>query len=139
VSIAGARARTLAQRLGARVWQRNVFINRYVFPDGVLVPVAQVVAAAERAGFELRDLESLREHYAMTLRHWLRRLERAEEEAVRLVGELTYRVWRLYMAGSAYGFRSGRVGVVHALLAKPDAAGSAGLPPTRADLYRHLT
>ncbi|MDQ3951144.1 MAG: cyclopropane-fatty-acyl-phospholipid synthase family protein [Gemmatimonadota bacterium] len=135
VSIAGARARSLGQRLAARLWRRNVFINRYVFPDAVLVPVAPVIDAAERAGFETRDLESLREHYAMTLRHWVRRLERHEREAIRLVGEVTYRAWRLYMAGSAYGFRSGRIGVLQTLFAKPDARGSTGLPLTRADLY----
>jgi cyclopropane-fatty-acyl-phospholipid synthase len=134
VTIAGARARTFAQRVAARLWRRNVFINRYVFPDGVLVPAAPLIAAAEREGFELRDVESLREHYALTLRHWVRRLEAQEREAVRLVGEFTYRVWRLYMAGSAHGFRSGRMGVIQTLLAKPDA-GSAGLPLTRADLY----
>jgi cyclopropane-fatty-acyl-phospholipid synthase len=135
VSLAEARARSLSQRLAARVWRRNVFINRYVFPDGILVPAAPVIAAAERAGFETRDLESLREHYATTLRHWVTRLERHEREAVRLVGEVAYRVWRLYMAGSAYGFRSGRIGVLQTLFAKPDERGSTGLPATRADLY----
>jgi cyclopropane-fatty-acyl-phospholipid synthase len=135
VSIAGARARGLGQRLAARVWRRNVFINRYVFPDGILVPAASVIGAAEGAGFEARDAESLREHYAMTLRHWVGRLERHEREAIGLVGDLGYRVWRLYMAGSAYGFRSGRIGVLQTLFAKPDQRGSAGLPLTRADLY----
>jgi cyclopropane-fatty-acyl-phospholipid synthase len=139
VTIAGARARTLAQRLAARMWRRNVFINRYVFPDGVLVPAAPLIAAAEREGFELRDVESLREHYALTLRHWVRRLEAREREAVRLVGEFTYRVWRLYMAGSAHGFRTGRMGVIQTLLAKPDGGGSAGLPLTRADLYEQAS
>jgi cyclopropane-fatty-acyl-phospholipid synthase len=135
VSLAGARARGLAQRLAARLWRRNVFINRYVFPDGILIPAAPVIEAAEQVGFETRDVESLREHYAMTLRHWVRRLECHEREAVRLVGEFTYRVWRLYMAGSAYGFRTGRMGVLQTLFAKPDAGGSTGLPLTRADLY----
>jgi cyclopropane-fatty-acyl-phospholipid synthase len=136
VSIAAARPRTLAQRVGARLWRRNVFINRYVFPDGALVPAAPVIAAAEAAGFETRDVESLREHYAKTLRHWTARLERSEREAKRLVGEVTYRVWRLYMAGSAYGFASGRLAILQALLAKPDARGRVPLPRTRADLYR---
>jgi cyclopropane-fatty-acyl-phospholipid synthase len=135
VSIAGARARSLGQKLAARIWRRNVFINRYVFPDGILEPAGPVIEAAERVGFETRDLESLREHYAMTLRHWVSRLECHERDAVRLVGELAYRVWRLYMAGSAYGFRSGRIGVLQALFAKPDQRGFTGLPPTRADLY----
>jgi cyclopropane-fatty-acyl-phospholipid synthase len=135
VSIAGARARSLGQRLAARVWRRNVFINRYVFPDGILVPAAPMIEAAERAGFETRDLESLREHYALTVRHWVGRLECHEREAVRIVGDLAYRAWRLYMAGSAYAFQSGRIGVLQTLFAKPDRQGTAGLPATRAELY----
>jgi cyclopropane-fatty-acyl-phospholipid synthase len=135
VAIAGARARSVGHRMASRFWRRNVFINRYVFPDGILVPAAPVIDAAERVGFETRDLESLREHYAMTLRHWVKRLESREEEAVRIVGDPAYRIWRLYMAGSAHGFQSGRIGVCQTLFAKPDRRGSAGLPATRADLY----
>jgi cyclopropane-fatty-acyl-phospholipid synthase len=135
VSIAGARARSVRQRLAARIWRRNVFMNRYVFPDGVLVPAAPMIGAAERVGFETRDLESLREHYALTLRHWVGRLECHEREAVRIVGDLAYRAWRLYMAGSAYAFQSGRIGVLQTLFAKPDRQGTAGLPATRAELY----
>ena len=111
------------------------FIERYVFPDAELLLPSVDIAPAERAGFELRDLESLREHYAMTLRHWVSRLERSREAAVRAAGETTYRIWRLYMAGSARAFATGRIGVVQALLAKRDALGAAALPPTRADLY----
>ncbi|HEY6101461.1 MAG TPA: cyclopropane-fatty-acyl-phospholipid synthase family protein, partial [Anaeromyxobacter sp.] len=68
------------------------FIDRYVFPDGELLPIGEVVAAAERAGFEVRDLESLREHYAETLAHWLGRLEARYDEAVSLAGERRARV-----------------------------------------------
>ena len=101
----------------------------------MLLPAALVIEAAEREGFELRDVESLREHYTRTLRHWVRRLELHERQAVEIVGEVTYRVWRLYMAGSAYGFDTGRIGVIQTLLAKPDAAGAVGLPSTREYLY----
>jgi cyclopropane-fatty-acyl-phospholipid synthase len=80
-------------------------------------------------------VESLREHYTLTLRHWGRRLEARHAEATRLVGEGTVRVRRLYMAAAARAFATGGVGVVQALLSKPDAAGVAGLPLTRADLY----
>jgi len=106
-----------------------------VFPDGELLPSAQVVASAERSGFELRDVESLREHYVLTLGHWIRRLESRRSEAIALVGEPTYRVWRLYMSASAYGFRSGRIGIIQSLLAKPGAGGRVDLPRTREDLY----
>jgi cyclopropane-fatty-acyl-phospholipid synthase len=135
VSLARARARSLGQQLADRVWRRNTFISRYVFPDGTLIPAAPVIEAAERAGFETRDVESLREHYATTLRHWVRRLECHEREAIRIAGDVVYRIWRLYMAGSAYSFRTGRIGVLQTLLAKPDAYGSVALPATRADLY----
>jgi cyclopropane-fatty-acyl-phospholipid synthase len=135
VSIAGSRPESVTSRVAGRLWQRGEFIDRYVFPDGELVPVASVIASAERSGFELRDVESLREHYMLTLRHWIRRLESRREEAIALVGEPTYRVWRLYMSASAYGFRSGRIGITQSLLAKPRADGRVDLPRTRKDLY----
>jgi cyclopropane-fatty-acyl-phospholipid synthase len=69
------------------------------------------------------------------LRHWLRGLERHEEEARTLVGDETYNVWRFYVAGSAHGFATGRMGVVQMLLAKRAPDGSSNVPLTRADLY----
>jgi cyclopropane-fatty-acyl-phospholipid synthase len=110
------------------------FVEHYVFPDGELLPVSETLNAAETSGFEVRDLESLREHYALTLEKWVQRLEGAHEEARRLTDETTYRIWRLYMAGSAHGFRTGRLNVYQALLAKP-AGGKSGLPLSRADWY----
>ena len=111
------------------------FTDRYVFPDGELVPLSTSLRAAEQCGFEVRDVESLREHYALTLRHWLSRLESHSEEARRITSDATYRIYRLYLAGSAHAFRSGRLNVYQALLAKP-ARGEAGLPLTREDWYR---
>jgi cyclopropane-fatty-acyl-phospholipid synthase len=110
------------------------FVDRYVFPDGELVPLNVALWAAETSGFEVRDVESLREHYALTLRHWLRHLEEHEAQAKRVADEPTYRIWRLYMAGSAYAFRSGRLNLYQTLLVKPDR-GKSGLPLTRADWY----
>lgn len=110
------------------------FIQRYVFPDGEVLPVSQVNVVAEQAGFEVRDVENLREHYALTLRHWVDRLETRRTEAIDLVGEAVYRTWRLYMAVSAYGFNCGRININQTLLAKPDA-GRSHLPLTREDLY----
>jgi cyclopropane-fatty-acyl-phospholipid synthase len=112
------------------------FSNTYVFPDSELVPVNITLHAAEESGFEVRDVESLREHYAMTLRHWVRRLEAHHEQALQFVDEPTYRVWRLYMSGSAYGFAAGRLNVYQSLLVKPDPHGCSGLPWTRTDWYR---
>jgi cyclopropane-fatty-acyl-phospholipid synthase len=111
------------------------FVDRYVFPDGELVPISTSLQAAELSGFEVTDLESLREHYALTLHHWVQRLEAHREEARRVTDDTTYRIWRLYMAGSAHGFRSGRLNIFQTLLAKA-VRGHNGLPLTRADWYQ---
>ncbi len=113
----------------------DTFSNQYVFPDGELTPISQSLAIAEDLGFEVRDVESLREHYALTLRRWVRRLERRRDEALEHVDEVTYRIWRLFMSGSAFGFDRGNLNVYQALLVKPGPAGESGLPLTRADLY----
>jgi len=112
------------------------FSNTYVFPDGELVPISTTLRVAEAVGFEVRDVESLREHYALTLRHWVRRLEAHHGEALRYVDEPTYRVWRLFMSGSAHGFTMGRLNVYQSLLVKQGPRGENGLPLTRADLYK---
>lgn len=112
------------------------FMDRFIFPDGELVNVSDALAVAERAGFEIRDVENLREHYMRTLRVWVANLERNREEAIAAAGEQSYRAWRLYMAGSAQGFRVGRMGLFQSLLAKPLANGAIpDLPATRRDLY----
>ncbi len=111
------------------------FSDTYVFPDGELTPISVTLQAAEGVGFEVRDVESLREHYALTLRHWVRRLEAHHDQALKFVDEPTYRVWRLFMSGSAHGFTTGRLNVYQALLVKPDARGRSGLPLTRHDWY----
>ena len=128
--------RSVRTRIARRLWKRDEFIERYVFPDGELIPIGELLTDGERAGLEARDVENLREHYAMTLRHWVARLEARHDEAAAIVGETTYRVWRLYMTASVLGFLSGRLGLCQTLYAKPHANGRAELPPTRADLYR---
>jgi cyclopropane-fatty-acyl-phospholipid synthase len=110
------------------------FGHRYVFPDGEILPIGTTLLAAERAGFEVRDVESLREHYLRTLRHWVSRLEAHAEEARQLTDDVTYRVWRLYMAGSAEGFQCGRANIYQSLLLKPESKPSQ-LPLTRNDWY----
>ncbi len=111
------------------------FIARYVFPDGELVPVSETITAMETAGLEVRDVESLREHYVQTLRHWVARLEARRGEAVAVTNEATYRTWRLYMAGAAHGFRRGRLNLYQVLAVRPRPDGRCELPPTRVDLY----
>jgi cyclopropane-fatty-acyl-phospholipid synthase len=111
------------------------FVDRYVFPDSDLVPLNVSLRVAEMRGFEARDVESLREHYTLTLRHWVKRLETHCEQARRITNDVTYRIWRLYMAGSAWGFRTGRLNIYQILLAKPER-GDSKLPLSRADWYR---
>lgn len=109
------------------------FIARYVFPDGELHDVGEVVLRMERAGFEVRDVESLREHYALTLRRWVANLESNWDEAVALVGERRARVWRIYMVGSAVSFEENRIAVHQVLGVKTSEDGSSGMPLTRRD------
>ncbi|HEX8552210.1 MAG TPA: cyclopropane-fatty-acyl-phospholipid synthase family protein [Abditibacteriaceae bacterium] len=111
------------------------FVHKYVFPDGELIPIPVVLDAAEGANFEVRDVENLREHFALTLKHWIRNLEDSREDALKLVNEPTYRVWRLYMAVSMYGFLSRRVNLYQAVLNKADVHGEVETPWTRAELY----
>jgi len=110
----------------------RTFIGRYVFPDGELLDVGRTAFAMQRAGFELRDVEQLREHYGLTLRSWVANLEARWSDAVALVGEGRARVWRLYMAASALSFEAGMIGVHQTLGVKPSADGRSGMPPTRA-------
>jgi cyclopropane-fatty-acyl-phospholipid synthase len=110
-----------------RLLPRRTFVNRYVFPDGELQEVGAVASRMQAAGLELRHLESLREHYALTLRNWVRNLESSWEEAVAEVGTARARIWRLYMAGSALGFEAGRL-QVHQLLAVRPHQGTSGMP-----------
>ncbi len=115
---------------GSRLGRRT-FIGRYVFPDGELLDVGEVVLAMERAGFEVRDVESLREHYARTLRCWVANLEAHRDEAVALAGRPRTDIWRLYMAASALGFDEGHLAVHQVLGVVPAADGTSGMPPTR--------
>lgn len=95
------------------------FIPRYVFPDGEMISLGEMVSALETARFEVLDVEALRRHYALTLRAWVSRLEQNWEQAVRLAGEGRARVWRLYMAASAIGFENGLTGVNQVLVRRP--------------------
>ncbi|MBL1090395.1 class I SAM-dependent methyltransferase [Streptomyces sp. NPDC001739] len=104
------------------------FIDRYVFPDGELAPVGRTVAQLEEAGFEVRDVEAIREHYALTLRAWVANLERHWDAAVRLTSPGRARVWRLYMAASALSFERNRIGVNQVLAVRTPEPGASGLP-----------
>ncbi|SFF06764.1 SAM-dependent methyltransferase [Streptomyces mirabilis] len=105
------------------------FIDAYVFPDGELAPIGTTVTQLERAGFEVRDVESIREHYALTLRRWVTNLEAQWARAVALTGPGRARVWRLYMAASAVAFERNRIGVNQVLAVRiPEPSGASGMP-----------
>ncbi len=110
----------------------NTFINRYIFPDGELHPVTEVQAAMQGAGLEVRDVESLREHYPLTLRRWLANLEANADRAVEIVGSERERAWWLYLVASAVGFEDGEITIYQVLAAR--LGGQHHLPLDRADL-----
>src|SRR5262249_42972885 len=115
---------------GSRISPRS-FIGRYVFPDGELLDVGTTALAMQHAGFELRDIETLREHYALTLRAWVANLQDNWDRAVELVGVGRARVWLLYMAGSALGFEDGGISIHQVLGVAAEDDGEAGMPGSR--------
>jgi len=125
-----------AQSPGGHMRKRDTLIERYVFPDGELWPVGLFLEHAEAVGFEIRDVENLREHYARTLRRWLSNLEEHREEATAVAGDAAYRIWRTYIAGSAAAFAHGDLALFQVLFVKPYADGLVDIPRTRRDLYQ---
>ena len=117
-------------------WQHTPvtrFINRYIFPDGELARFSDVADAMGKAGFEVLDTEGLRRHYAYTLRHWVKALEKNCEEAIHKTSEVTYRLWRLYMSGSAHYFEEGSIDVYQILVGHK--CDKLPIPLRRDDLY----
>jgi cyclopropane-fatty-acyl-phospholipid synthase len=110
------------------------FINRYVFPGAELDRISNIQHFMESANFEIADVEALRPHYALTLRHWVARLEKNHASALQYVDEATYRVWRLYMTACALDFEAGGIGIYQVLAGKR-VAGNLSLPLTRRHLY----
>lgn len=126
--------RLLNHQIGRRPWgnesayEIDEFIDAYVFPDGELAPIGGTVSGLEAAGFEVRDVESIREHYGLTLRRWVANLEADWPTAVRLTSPGRARVWRLYMAASALAFERNRIGVNQVLAVKTPDTGTSGMP-----------
>jgi cyclopropane-fatty-acyl-phospholipid synthase len=113
----------------ATTWNNDTFIARYVFPDGELVPLGDMLNALTSGDLEVIDVETLRRHYALTLRAWVRNLEDNWDDAVAATSVGRARVWRLYMSASALAFEAGKLGVNQVLLQKPGGAP----PPLRRD------
>ena len=118
---------TLGHADQLRLGDEETFVTKYVFPDGGLVPAWRLVRHLQTAGFALLDLQQLRPHYAWTLRRWIERLEAGHGHAVAASNEQSYRVWRMYMAGSAFSFEEGSLEVVQ-LLGRAPGGDGAELP-----------
>ena len=112
------------------------FLTRYVFPNGDLASVTETLTEMERARFEILDVESLRQHYARTCRHWVERLEKRADEARRMVGERVYRTWLLYLTCSVVAFETSSIGLYQVLVQKHGDRTRGDAPRTREDLYR---
>ncbi len=118
---------------GSKLSSRS-FMYRYVFPDGELIDLGYTIEAMQNAGFEVRDVESLREHYATTLRKWVANLQARWDDAVDEVGVERARVWLLYMTASAVGFTDGGINLHQVLGVAQGPTGASGMPPIRAEL-----
>lgn len=117
---------------------KDSFMDKYVFPDGELVTLSEVLQVAESVGFEVCDVDNLRSHYEQTLRLWVENLQRNASTVLNTVSERTYRIWLLYMAGSAYAFHCGKIELYQVLLAPRPAAGVSTLS-TRERWYHSWT
>ncbi len=124
----------ITRRAGKSTPRKKTFATSFVFPDGELHEVGTVVSTMQKQQqLEVRDVESLREHYAKTLRVWVDNLESNWSQAVELSGPGRARVWRLYMAASALNFEAGRTYIHQVLAVRPDSRGDSGMPLTRGD------
>lgn len=134
------RGRVLVQQMsrGPGAPGGGAFIEAYIAPDMHMRPLGETVALLEEAGLEVRHTESLREHYVRTIAAWHRTLEERWDAFVRLAGEETARVWRLYLAGGALAFEEGRMGVDQILAVRPGPDGASGMPAASSAWYADL-
>jgi cyclopropane-fatty-acyl-phospholipid synthase len=124
------------KRLAKKIRPERAFILKYIFPGSELTPVGMTTDFMERSGFEVHDVESWREHYALTLKYWCKNLSANKERAIELVGEERYRLWVAYLAGGSAGFAAGSIKIFQVVATKRAKKGLSGMPPTREHLYR---
>ena len=118
-----------------RIKPTRRLILKYIFPGSELDNIGDSTKSLENAGFEVHDVETWREHYMLTTKHWCKRLIQNKEEAIKLVGKEKYRMWIAYLAGSSLGFKDGSLRIYQTVATKHQAKGSANMPPTREHLY----
>jgi cyclopropane-fatty-acyl-phospholipid synthase len=131
-----ARSSKASKRLASRIRPERKFLLKYIFPGSELIPVGTTTDILERTGFEVHDVESWREHYAITARYWCKNLSANKERAIALVGPERYRLWVAYLAGASGGFTAGSIKIYQVLATKKASKGVSGMPPTREHLYR---
>ncbi len=123
------------RRAARRIRPERRLLLKYIFPGSELDNVGHTIDLLEICGFEVHDVEAWREHYALTTRHWYRRLMARKEEATNFVGMEKFRMWALYLAGASTGLADGSMHICQIVATKHSAKGASGLPLTRADLY----
>ena len=111
------------------------FILKYIFPGSELDHIGHTLEVMEANGFEVHDVEGWREHYALTTRHWCKRLESNKEEAIKLVGKDKFRMWLAYLAGVSFAFQDGSLRIFQIVATKHGRKGVSTMPPTRVHLY----
>lgn len=131
-----ARRAKKSKRAANRIRPERKMLLKYIFPGSELIPVGMTTDVLEHCGFEVHDVESWREHYALTTKFWCKGLSANKEEAIRLVGPERYRLWVAYLAGASAGFTAGSIKLYQVVATKRAGKGFSGMPPTRADLYR---
>ena len=131
-----ARRSKKTKRQARRIRPERKFLLKYIFPGSELTPVGMTTDFLENSGFEVHDVESWREHYALTLRFWCQNLSANKEAAIDLVGAERYRLWVAYLAGGSVGFTAGSIKLFQVVVTKRASKGLSGMPPTRSDLYR---
>ena len=133
-----ARSSKTSKKFASRIRPERKFLLKYIFPGSELIPVGMTSDFLEQTGFEVHDVESWREHYAITLRFWCKNLSANKERAIELVGAERYRLWVAYLAGGSAGFTAGSIKIYQVVASKKGSKGVSGMPPTREHLYRSM-
>ena len=131
-----ARSSKTSKKFANRIRPERKFLLKYIFPGSELIPVGMTTDFLEQTGFEVNDVESWRDHYAITLRHWCKNLSANKDRAIELVGAERYRLWVAYLAGGSAGFTAGSIKIFQVVASKKASKGVSGMPPTREHLYR---
>ena len=131
-----ARSSKTSKKFANRIRPERKFLLKYIFPGSELIPVGMTTDFLEQTGFEVNDVESWRDHYAITLRYWCKNLSANKERAIELVGAERYRLWVAYLAGGSAGFTAGSIKIFQVVASKKASKGVSGMPPTREHLYR---